>query len=660
MSYNTSASAPTLDAVIEQNDESNTIDAQDGQGTVSQVTSRAVSRESSANSMSSKVVSRRPSEVALEVKWTDLTVKFGDKKLLHGISGSVQGKFMAIMGGSGSGKTTLLNYLARRMQRKTMKAVGVSSLNGAEYSRSTLKQVAGYVVQDDLLFGNLTVEETLMYAAKLRLPAEVSNEEKKQRVEEAMKKLGLTHCRNSIIGDELKRGVSGGERKRVCVAVELLMNPNVLMLDEPTSGLDSASALSLCQTLKGLASSGSCTVICTIHQPQTKIFNLFDELIVLNKGHILYQGPAAEVIDHYAEAGLPCPPYTNPADHILDVITFTADCDEQAILHNQKILTDHTQKKHKMNVQNDVPEVVNEEDIRELESKDSWKPPKVNRTPWHHQFAVLTRRCMKDTFRNRTVIVAQVLQNIICAILIGFVFYQIGEGQESVVKRRPVLFFCAINQGVFGALIVINSFPSERKIILRERAAGSYYVSAYYMAKIVSEMILQVTSPIAFSLIVYWIVGFQAVASKFFIFTAFMILCSLAATSIALFISAICRTTTFAVSVLPMALEIARLFGGFFLAPISLPKYFVWLDALSYAKYTYVGVALNELQGLVLTCTDAQRAKGNGTCPTPNGEFTIKELGLDSLTVTGCAFTLLAMIVFFRVAAYLSIRFIKW
>jgi ABC-type multidrug transport system ATPase subunit/ABC-type transport system involved in multi-copper enzyme maturation permease subunit len=622
----------------------------------SQNNSRAVSRESSSSAFG-KVTSRHNSELALEVKWSDITIKFGEKKLLHGVSGSVHGKFLAIMGGSGSGKTTLLNYLARRMQRQTKKEEGVSKLNGAEYSRSTLKQVSGYVVQDDLLFGNLTVEETLLYSAKLRLPADVSDDERKVRVEDAMKRLGLLHCRNTIIGDELKRGVSGGERKRVCVAVELLMRPNVLMLDEPTSGLDSASALSLCQTLKELAESGSCTVICTIHQPQTKIFKLFDELIILNKGHVLYQGPADEIISHYTEAGFPCPPYTNPADHILDVVTSVAGCDEEQIIQNQKTLEEFMTKKRSNKVQ--APEdrdlLLNEDDFKEMDKK-KWSPPRVKRTPWFQQFCVLSQRAFRDTIRNRTTIIAQVLQNIIVAVLVGTVFYDIGSDQKSMVKRMPVLFFCAINQGVFGALVVINSFPSERKIVLRERAAGSYYVSAYYIAKIAAETLLQFTSPVIFSAIVYWLVGLQYSVAKFFVFASFMVLCSLAATSIALFISAVCRTTTLAVSVLPMALEIARLFGGYFLSPANLPSYFSWLDALSYAKYTYVGVALNELSGLALTCTAAQLTP-SGECP---GAATIETLGLNKLSIEGCAWILILMIVVFRVAAYLAIRFIKW
>jgi len=372
---------------------------------------------------------------------------------------------------------------------------------------------------------------------------------------------------------------------------------------------------------------------------------------------VIYQGAADEIISHYAEAGFPCPAYTNPADHILDVVTFVSGCDEKQILQNQKTLEEFMTKKRKMIQQSDDKDLLlNEFDVQEFDRK-KWKAPRSNRAPWFKQFSVLSQRSIRDTIRNRTTIIAQILQNIVVAILIGTVFYDIGSDQKSMVKRMPVLFFCAINQGVFGALIVINSFPSERKIVLRERAAGSYFVSAYYMAKVVAETILQITSPVIFSVIVYWLVGFQYSAAKFFIFTSFMVLCSLTATSVALFISAVCRTTTLAVSVLPMALEIARLYGGYFLSPANLPSYFSWLDALSYAKYTYVGVALNELTGLALSCTDAQR-DSSGQCP--DGEATIASLGLNKLSVQSCAWVLVLMVVVFRIGAYLAIRFIKW
>ncbi len=133
-----------------------------------------------------------------------------------------------------------------------------------------------------------------------------------------------------------------------------------------------------------------------------------------------------------------------------------------------------------------------------------------------------------------------------------------------------------------------------------------------------------------------------------------MILCSLTATSLALMISALCKTTDMSVTVLPMALEVSRLFGGFFLSPANLPKYFSWLDALSYAKYTYVGISLNELEGLVLSCANA----GTNPC-IPNGEVTIQQLGFNYISIGGCIGTLIAFIIFCRIVAYLGVRFLK-
>jgi len=599
---------------------------------------------------------------ALELAWNKVSISYGSKKkkkLLFGVSGKVKGKFLAIMGGSGSGKTTLLNFLALRMHPQTKQEGGGATINGGLYSATSLKRVAGYVVQDDLLFANLTVFETLLYAARLRLPASFTDEQRLSRVEETIVKLGLGHCKDTIIGDELKRGVSGGERKRVCVGIELLLRPNVLLLDEPTSGLDSASALSLCESLKKLAASGSCTVITTIHQPQSKIFNLFDELVILNKGHVIYKGPRSEILDYYADAGIPCPQYTNPADHILDAITLVPGSNTDDIQQNIKSLEAQYKKKFGDEDEGESSTAPHDDDDDEIDKKSLlyWKPITTPRTPWWDQFKTLLKRSFKDSLRNKKMWASQIIQTAIIAVLIGTVFLQIGQTQSSTTRRQPVLFFCVVNQGVFGALIVINTFPSERKIVLRERAAGTYYSSAYFMAKIASDTVLQLLMPILFSCIVYWLVGLQPEAHKFFIFMAFMILCSLSATSIALFISAVCRTTTMAVSVLPMALEVARLFGGFFLAPALLPKYFVWLDALSYAKYTYVGISLNELSGLKLTCLPSQLK--DGKCPIPDGETTMRTLGLDKFTMVECSLVLVAFIVFFRAGAYFAIRYIK-
>jgi ATP-binding cassette subfamily G (WHITE) protein 2 len=177
---------------------------------------------------------------------------------------------------------------------------GEMRLNGAPYYNAELKRIAGYVMQDDLLNGALTVEETLMYTAELRLPRSFTSKERWMRVEDVMADMGLTHVRNVIVGTSMKKGISGGERKRLCVGMQLLSRPQLLFLDEPTSGLDSVTALDLLRTFHCLAHGRSqekaVTIVCSIHQPQSKIFNLFDSLILLKAGSVIYQGPRKQAM----------------------------------------------------------------------------------------------------------------------------------------------------------------------------------------------------------------------------------------------------------------------------------------------------------------------------------------------------------------------------
>ena len=209
-------------------------------------------------------------------------------------------KFESFFSGpSGSGKSTLLNTLACRLDVNTI-VNGEMRLNGAPYDNAELKKIAGYVMQDDLLNGYLTVRETLMYTAKLRLPKTFTDKERQERVEDVMADMGLSHVHNVIVGTPLRKGISGGERKRVCVGMQLLNRPQLLFLDEPTSGLDSVTALELLKTFHMLAHGKSqakaVTIVCSIHQPQAKIFNLFDSLILLKAGKIMFQGPRRQAM----------------------------------------------------------------------------------------------------------------------------------------------------------------------------------------------------------------------------------------------------------------------------------------------------------------------------------------------------------------------------
>lgn len=582
--------------------------------------------------------------------WRDLTVRAKRLKrdLLKNVSGQLYGGICAVMGPSGSGKSTLLNCLAVRLD-PAMEVTGEIRLNGRTYSGGDLKLVAGYVMQDDLLNDTLTVEETLQYTAKLRCPPDFTSEQRQAQVDKALSQVGLTHTRNTLVGSPLRKGISGGERKRLCVALELITEPKLLFLDEPTSGLDSVTALSLVETLRDLAHSGSCTIMCTIHQPQSKIYSLFDDLILLQAGEIMYQGSARGAIDHFAKIGFPVPEYTNPADHFMDVITpptmkkgvaSASNCSLLELDRTTAIKASYVPAEVDLNYGQDRP------------------LPLRKVVPWTRQFEVLLKRSFMEHTRRRGMWLTQLAQSLVMAVLIGCVFLQIGTTQSSTVRRQPLLFFCVINQGIFGSMVVINSFPSERVLVLRERAAGTYYASAYVLAKMLAETSTQIITPMLFSCIVYWLVGLQPVASKFFIFMAFMVLSNLAAVSLALAVSAWCKTTDMSVTVLPFLFELARLFGGFFLSPANLPQYFSFLDAISFVKYAYVGISLNELQGLQLSCLPNELR--NGVCPITSGEQIIDVLGLDYISIGACAGVLIGYVVFCRVLAYLGIRFNKW
>lgn len=556
------------------------------------------------------------------------------KILLNGISGQITGGFWAIMGASGGGKTTLLSTLSLRLDENFMDISGELHLNGEKYSRKLLKAISAYVMQDDLLHAELTVAETLSYAAQLRL-VDMSDDDRNKRVDEVLQMMGIEHCRNVIIGDTRRKGISGGERKRVCVAMELLRKPKLLFLDEMTSGLDSTTSLKLCTTLKMLASKGECTVVCTIHQPQQKIFELFDNLILMKKGSIFYQGSAFKCIRYMESIGYPLPPGENPADHFLFVITPREDN-----AHEGQVFT----------VPIDLTLGINQYFFDDkLETS----------RPWFDQFCILLERNLTQYIRNWNIIVMNLCVTLLLSTFISQgVWKDIGTNQKSNSTRLPSLFFACVSQGIVASLQSINSFPGERALILRERANGSYYVSAYYAAKTISDFLTQAWAPIIFTCIVYPEIGYQPITKKFFIYMLFMILDTFCATSIATAVTCICVSIEMSTVVLAGYFEMCRLYGGFFTSPEQLLDYPEWkfADVLSYLKYVFVGVALNELDGLELTCTDAQIS--SGACIS-TGQQIEKARGYDQYEMPHLLGYVVLYIFIARVLGYLGLRFIK-
>jgi ABC-type multidrug transport system ATPase subunit len=239
------------------------------------------------------------------------------RQILHAVSGAVlPGEVLVLMGPSGSGKTSLLSVVSGRAPR-AVRTQGRVTVNGERFTKQAKRRV-GFVLQDDMLFETLTVQETLAFAAELRLPRSTTAAQRAARVEGVIAALGLSKCRGTIIGGWERRGISGGERKRVSIGHELLIDPALLLLDEPTSGLDATTALHLARTLRRLARGGR-AVCSTLHQPSSRIFQQLDRLMLLADGHVLYYGAASAAVPWFSALGFPCPFGVNVADFILDL-----------------------------------------------------------------------------------------------------------------------------------------------------------------------------------------------------------------------------------------------------------------------------------------------------------------------------------------------------
>lgn len=311
------------------------------------------------------------------------------KQILSGISGAVHpGELMAIMGASGAGKTTFLDILARKNK------VGVMSgdfyLNGEKIRDEEFKSVIGFVDQDDTLLPTLTVHETILDSALLRLPKEMSRISKEQKVEDVERQLGIYHIRNQKIGsEETGRGISGGEKRRVGIACELVTSPSILFLDEPTSGLDAFNAFNVVECLVNLVKNYNRTVVVTIHQPRSNIVALFDQLVLLAKGRTVYSGPFENCQSYFDNVGYTCPPGFNIADYLIDLTMHASAAnrtiDDDSSLFNRDGL--HTSASSAIAVKS-IPSINTSEIERDLAgspSNSSIRPRNKRRTSIRQQ-----------------------------------------------------------------------------------------------------------------------------------------------------------------------------------------------------------------------------------------------------------------------------------
>lgn len=581
--------------------------------------------------------------------WKNLNVsvtkKGKTKVLLNDISGCINGGFWAIMGSSGGGKTTLLNALSLRLD-SYINLTGDLMMNGSPYTKGYLKNMSAYVMQDDVLMAELSVEETMTFTAKMRMNKNSSVEERQARSDELLELLGIDHVKDVKVGNSIKKGISGGERKRLCIAMELLNRPSLLFLDEPTSGLDSATSLTVCSALKALATRGECTIVCTIHQPQQQIFELFDNLILMKKGSVMFQGSASKAIDYLRDTlRMDVPEHANTADYLIDMLA-----------------SEHTMDKASSDRLSSMRDIFNKLDVDLNLGNNKKSFAERDEHNWFVQFGVLVDRNMRQSLRRWDMIVMTIIMSAIMALFVaGGTWLNLGDkvGQQFIGFWPSSIFFCFLTQGIAASFQSIHQFPLERSLSMRERSAGTYRVSAYFTAKTISDLCVQLLGPLTFCIIVYPMIGYQSSADKFFMFLFCLMLDCACATGLATMISCYCVNLNLTTVVLSMGMEICRVYGGFFIPPILMKEIpaWRWADMLSYLKYCFLAGVISQLEGLKFECTDAEIA--NNKCTITTGEQVMAQRGYDDYTVAECIGAAIGFLVGYRIIAYIGLRYIK-
>ncbi|GMJ05217.1 ATP-binding cassette G9 [Hibiscus trionum] len=560
----------------------------------------------------------------------------GEKVILNGINGIVQpGEMLAMLGPSGSGKTTLLTALGGRLGGHL---AGIITYNGKPFSNS-MKRNTGFVTQDDVLYPHLTVTETLVFTALLRLPNSFTKQDKITHAEAVIDQLGLVNCKDCIIGDPFLRGVSGGERKRVSIGQEMLINPSLLFLDEPTSGLDSTTAQRIVSTLLELAKGGR-TVVLTIHQPSSRLFYMFHKVLLLSDGNPLYFGEGSGAMEYFSSIGYAPSVAMNPSDFLLDLSNGVTSSNDS--LKEQTLVKKTLVSAYKTNIAKKLKEELKDNEDRR---PDQTENKKFERWPttWWQQFTILLQRGLKER-KHESFSMFNTAEVLAVAVLLGLLWWQsdIAHLQDQI----GFLFFISGFWGLFPLYQAIFTFPQERLMLEKERSSGMYRLSSYFMSRIVSDLPMELILPTVFITISYWMAGLKPTAGNFLHTLFVLLLCVLVSQGMGLALGALVmdqKTAAILGSVITLAFLLA---GGYYIQHV--PGFISWIKYISISHYTYK-----------LFLGSQYQANDTYPCGEPSkvclvGDFpAINSVGLDGQVVSAIALAL--MLIIYRLIAYLAL-----
>ncbi|CAN7018923.1 hypothetical protein IGI04_022108 [Brassica rapa subsp. trilocularis] len=564
-------------------------------------------------------------KAAMFLAWEDLTVvipNFGQgptKRLLNGVNGCGEpNRILAIMGPSGSGKSTLLDALAGRLAGNVVMS-GKVLVNGKK--RRLDFGTSAYVTQEDVLLGTLTVRESIAYSAHLRHPSKLSRKQITDIVEATITDMGLQECSDRTIGNWHMRGISGGEKKRLSIALEVLTKPSLLFLDEPTSGLDSASAFFVVQILRNIASNGK-TVISSIHQPSGEVFALFDDLLLLSGGETVYFGEAKFATKFFGEAGFPCPSRRNPSDHFLRCVNSDFDGITATVVESRRIhdssFSLYQETSNTLDPFDNMPTaeirtrlvrkfkcseyaVASRARIQDITSIKGLVTERNNasQTSWWKQLRVLTQRSFINMSRDLGYYWIRIGVYILLSICVGSVFFNVGRNHTNVMNTAA----CGGFMAGFMTIMSIGGFQSfieEMKVFSRERLNGHYGVAVYTVSNFLSSLPFIILMCLGTTSITNYMVKFQPSASHFFYSCLDLISAIATVESCMMMIASMVPNFLMGVIIGAGYIGVMILSAGFFRLFPDLPMVF-WRYPVSYINYgawALQGAFKNEMIGV--------------------------------------------------------------
>ncbi|XP_076287324.1 ATP-binding cassette sub-family G member 4 isoform X3 [Lasioglossum baleicum] len=467
------------------------------------------------------------------------------------------------MGPSGAGKSTLLNVLAGYTVKGVQGKILVNGKLRMPYSAGW-KRTSCYIMQDALMRTRITVGEAMTLAAHLKLGYTISSAYKHTQVLELLEMLGLSHCYDTLCGK-----LSGGQKKRLDVALELLSNPSVLFLDEPTTGLDSASCSQCIALLKRLAKIERRTVICTIHQPSALLLEMFDAIYCVASGYCIYSGPVKSLLPHMSSVGAECPSYHNPADFLLEVAIgdYGISVEKLAAAAESMCMDDNTVKTYPPKPNTD----------------NSPEPPSP--AGFLAQCYLLYKRHLLCLKRDYTLLVVRLLCHLLIGVIFGYLYMGSGYRANGVLANYVYLYGSLLLIVYTGKMAVTLAFPQEMRILSREHFNRWYRLAPYYISMLLVEIPFQAACAATYLAVSYWLTGQPVETPRIISFMVVSIAASLTAQAWGFFIGA---TTPVKIAVFagPILAVLFSVFG-FCIRYMDTPLMFRWMFHISYFRASF-------------------------------------------------------------------------